>query len=1236
MQKRPTKKNARGAGLCNPMEQLHKIAEHVPGVVYQFQLWPDGHSAFPYASPGIRDIYGVDPEQVRDDSSAVFAVLHPYDLDGIVESIRESADNLTVWHCKYRVLRGAGRVLWVEGEASPERLDDGSVIWHGYIRDITEQHLAEEAIRISEQRLKHALWGTDAGTWEWNVQTGEVYFNERWAEIIGYRLEDLQPITIATWQNFAHPEDLKRSEQALRRHFGGETAAYECEVRMRHKDGHWVWVLDRGKVVERTPGGDPKLMFGTHVDVSRQRQTYRRLELLLETATDGLHMLDADGNVVECSQSFARMLGYSWEEAQDLNLIDWEAMLPRHEVPTVIHDLLVHPQLFESLHRRKDGSTFPVEINAGPVTIDDTTYLYASSRDISERKQAEQALRETNQQYAAVIASNRDGFILMDAEGRILDVNQNLCALTGFRDAELRAMQLADLQQDEPPATIRQRLAHLVQARSALFEAAFVRRDGSTCPVELSMSYAPLQGGLCFAFVRDIRERKVDEYLADLRHTLSELVYTSNEDLALQKAVDAAEYLTDSQIGFFHYIEPDQETISLAVWSTNTIDKMCGASGSPGHYPVSEAGVWVDCIRKRHPVVHNDYAALPHRQGLPPGHAPITRELTVPIFRDKRLVAIIGVGNKARDYDEADISLVGRAADIAFDFFERQRAEQKIQFMAFNDVLTGIPNRELFADRLKQAMSVARRAERLLAVCYLDLDGFKPINDDYGHEVGDQLLIEFADRMQRRLRSGDTLARLGGDEFAILLNDLDSIARGEAILERILRSVGEPFLVGGQRLVVTASIGITVFPHDDEDTDTLLRHADQAMYKAKEIGKNTLVFYDPIADHKRHVHRSAVSEFEAGLRNGQLVLHYQPRIDLRTAEVAGAEALVRWQRPGKGLVYPGDFLGLIKETALEIALDDWVLQAALAQHMRWRREGRLLPVSVNLSPRHVQQESFPGYLADLLSGFPEDISRYLELEVLETGSIRDTELVSEVMHACTELGVRFSLDDFGTGYSSLTHFHRLPIAVLKIDQNFIRHMLSQPRDQDIVVGVLGLAGALQRPVVAEGVESLELGLMLLQMGCQYAQGYGIARPMPADAVSDWLAHWQGERDWHRLTDFAEGPTTHRDLNVALVSHLLCVEPIRDAIEKGDPQRRLRGRDHDCHCASWYDGMGAARYGAHERFPALLKKRDEIVDFVERVLSKDGRASPGKTAEQLETLDRISDELQGLLLQLADP
>ena len=450
--------------------------------------------------------------------------------------------------------------------------------------------------------------------------------------------------------------------------------------------------------------------------------------------------------------------------------------------------------------------------------------------------------------------------------------------------------------------------------------------------------------------------------------------------------------------------------------------------------------------------------------------------------------------------------------------------QRQLEHVAHYDALTGLPNRVLLADRLQQAMAQSQRRNECLAVAFLDIDGFKAVNDTHGHEVGDALLNALANRLKEALRDGDSLSRFGGDEFVAVLVGMERTTDCEPVLERLLRAVSEPVVLGTTRLQVSVSIGVTLYPQDVGDADLLMRHADQAMYLAKLSGKNRYHLFDIAHDLATQSMRSGLEQVRVALERKEFVLFYQPKVNMRTGAVIGAEALIRWQHPERGLLPPSLFLPIIEEHPLSVALGEWVISAALAQMAAWRRLGLDIPVSVNIGARQLQQDNFVVRLQAALAAHPEVPPEALELEILETSALEDIAQVSDVMRLCQAMGVRFALDDFGTGYSSLAYLKRLPAELIKIDQSFVRDMLSDTDDLAIVQGVIGLAKAFRRQVIAEGVETVAHGELLLPMGCDLAQGYGIARPMPAAELPAWVARWRPDAAWEAAApqDFKKG------------------------------------------------------------------------------------------------------------------
>ncbi len=520
--------------------------------------------------------------------------------------------------------------------------------------------------------------------------------------------------------------------------------------------------------------------------------------------------------------------------------------------------------------------------------------------------------------------------------------------------------------------------------------------------------------------------------------------------------------------------------------------------------------------------------------------------------------------------------------------------QSRLERMAHYDALTELPNRALLTDRMRQALAHADRYEQLLAVCFLDLDGFKPVNDQYGHNVGDRLLVEVAGRLKQAVRAGDTAARLGGDEFVLLLTDFHQMGEVEPVLGRILHELSAPYQVMGKEIRISTSIGVTAYPLDNGDADTLIRHADQAMYQAKQAGRNRYHLFDAEQDRQSQARREELDHIRSALENDELVLHYQPKVNLRGGRVIGAEALLRWQSPSRGLVPPGEFLPLVEASDLIVAIGEWVIAAALDQMARWRAAGLEMPVSVNIASRHLQRADFVGRLRALLGEHPSVPPHWLELEILESSALQDMEHVRGVIEGCRQMGVRFALDDFGTGYSSLSYLKHIPADVLKIDRSFVQDILDDADDLALVESVVGLATTFRREVIAEGMETAEHGLMLLRMGCDVAQGYGLARPMPAADLAGWSAAFRPDPRWAVWAD-VKWEMADFPLLMAQHDHVQWVQRVTRFVE-GGALALSDGEltDHrQCRFGRWYYGQGRLRYNRLPEYAGVEPIHDQV-------------------------------------------
>ena len=447
-----------------------------------------------------------------------------------------------------------------------------------------------------------------------------------------------------------------------------------------------------------------------------------------------------------------------------------------------------------------------------------------------------------------------------------------------------------------------------------------------------------------------------------------------------------------------------------------------------------------------------------------------------------------------------------------------KRHEAELQHLAQYDALTNLPNRVLLSDRLHLAMIQAQRRNSIIAIAYIDLDGFKAVNDRYGHDAGDKLLVAAASRMTDVLREVDTLARIGGDEFVAVLLDLDSTSEAATILNRVLTALAKRFHINNLDLSISASIGVTFCPQDITlNADQLQRQADQAMYDAKLAGKNCCRFFDSEHDETRQRQYKNIKAITNALNNDEFILYYQPKVNMRTGSVIGLEALVRWQHPQQGLLGPHDFLPQIETHAISIELGNWVINKTLSQLDEWHDNGLNIAISINVGAWQLQQSDFVDSLEQHLKAHPTVTPEMLEIEIQENSALQDIERVSSVIEACKKMGISFALDDFGSGYSSLIYLKVLPIRTLKIDQSFVRNMLEYPEDQTILDGIVGLADSFGLAAIAEGVETIDHGRVLLRIGCEFGQGYAIAHPMPAENIPSWIQSWQPDPAWSSAT-----------------------------------------------------------------------------------------------------------------------
>ncbi|MFU8788767.1 MAG: EAL domain-containing protein [Methylobacter sp.] len=811
--------------------------------------------------------------------------------------------------------------------------------------------------------------------------------------------------------------------------------------------------------------------------LTRGTRAQARFRQLFELAEDGVLVIDRNSRFVEANPAGLRMLGYSREQLFELHLPDILAAHEQGRLSEVISQLKAgHAHEDEWIHLHKDQSELSVEVSAHLI---DGGFILGILRDRSEQKKAEAALRESEQRFNQLAEQSGTVAWDVDINGLYTYVSVGAKTVLGFEPDELVGKKyFYELHPEQKREQAKDMGREIMQHRQAFtnLENRVLAKDGrqvwvSSSGMPLFNNDGSLRGYRCCDI--DITSRKQDE----------------------EKLRFAASVFTHAREGIM-ITEPDGTIVDVnAAFSQITgysHDEILGEKPrllrSGRQEEAYYAAMWEALLTQGY-----WYGEVWNRRKNGEVYAEMQ---TISAVRD-------GKGN-VRHYV------------VLFSDITAVKAHQEyLEYIANYDALTNLPNRVLLGDRLHQAMAQAQRHKQLLAVAFLDLDGFKDINDQYGHDVGDQLLIALSARMKQALREGDTIARIGGDEFVAVLVDLDNVDASVPLLTRLLAAAAEAVQLGDITLHISASLGVTFYPQAEEgiDADQLQRQADQAMYKAKQAGKNRYHIFDAEGDRNIRGHHESLEHIRQALLAGEFVLYYQPKVNMRSGEIIGAEALIRWQHPERGLLPPAAFLPVIEEHPLAIEIGEWVIDTALIQMERWHEAGLDIPVSVNIGAGQLQKADFVPRLREILAAHPGINPDCLELEVLETSALQDLTHVSQVIEECRGIGVKFALDDFGTGYSSLTYLKQLPVSLLKIDQSFVRDMLDDPDDLAILQGIISLANAFQRHVIAEGVETIEHGEMLLQLGCELGQGYGIARPMPSDAMPLWTATWRPDPAW---------------------------------------------------------------------------------------------------------------------------
>jgi diguanylate cyclase (GGDEF)-like protein/PAS domain S-box-containing protein len=857
--------------------------------------------------------------------------------------------------------------------------------------------------------------------------------------------------------------------------------------------------------------GGKALLLSTIHDVSGRRKVDNNLLMHAQAvgaSMDGIAILDGLETFAYVNAAHARIYGYS--RADDLLGKSWRALYSAGERERVLADVMpafwaVGHWRGETTGLRRDGTTFPQEISL--VAIEGGGFV-CEVRDVTARKRSEK-LQSALLRIAEATSSGQDvaGFYetIRRIVGELMDAKNIYIALLDEGTRMISYPYFVDEVEAPPsPHAVGRGLTEYVMRTGipVLATPADLRRMVAAGEVEVvgapSLDWlgVPLKrGDEVFGVLA------VQSYTESTRYTERErdiLTFVSSQ---LASAIDrnrAALALSESETRF--RLLAETAPCAILIYQGEKFSYVNEAATAIAGYTREEflsMSFW--------DLVHPEMRELVWERGLARQRGePVPPSYEIKIVRkdgEERWLSFSA--------GRIDFGGVPAALGAAFDVTEKKRAEEQVRALAYHDALTGLPNRLLFNDRLALAVAQARRKGERLAVLFLDLDGFKAVNDTLGHNLGDLLLRSTAERIQSALRAVDSVARLGGDEFILLLPGIRRVEEAARVAEKVLESIRAPVALEGHELFVTASMGISVYPEDGEDVETLVKAADTAMYRAKEQGRDRYQLYTPSMNARALERMALENSLRKALARSELLVHYQPVLDLASGRIHGVEALLRWKNAERGEVLPAsDFIAMAEVTGLIVPIGPFVLAAACRQARAWQRLGYAdLRMAVNLSARQLQQPDLVSQVRK--AALEADLDpRMLDLEVTENQTAQNGDALRETLLELKALGVRITIDDFGIAASSLRHLRRLPIDALKIDRSFVSDLLISADDAAIARAVIALAHSLQLQVVAEGVETEEQRALLTDLGCDLVQGHLLSHPVSAEECTSILARYR--------------------------------------------------------------------------------------------------------------------------------
>jgi diguanylate cyclase (GGDEF)-like protein/PAS domain S-box-containing protein len=1053
-----------GAGPTDPFRQM---AESAP--IGMVAARPDGTVV--WANRRWREITGIDhPTPIPYD--VVEPIVHAEDREVLWRAYNHAGENQGSFELASRVVREDGQLLHVLSQGAAVLDEDGTVAGYvGITADVTEIVELTAAQRRSDERFRNLIAKAPIGQTVVTPEGKIVEVNHAYAALVGRTPEQLAGTNALA---LVHPDDRESAIEMAASLLRGEQDVVDHERRLLRPDGTPVWVSS-ATTLERDANGTPLTFYAHAMDITVRkeaedalRKSEARYRKLIDEAPIGQLLCTADGTLIEVNQAFLDMMHATVDELRPL--LKAGLVYPEDQAPyyALLRDLLKgRIDRIDQDRRlvRADGSWFWV---SGGTTLwheDGEVIFHAVMQDITLRKQAVEALTESENRFRTLTESIPAGVYQADTKGRVTYVNPQWAEITRMAvDPTTWEEAMAPVHPDDYERVADGLLSVLTNGGVYRDQYRIVDSLGFVRWIRNQGAATADENGAITGIIGSVED-------------VTELVVAQDQNSRLAEIVESTSDLvtmTDGRTGHLTYLNRaareafgfvDRDISHVSVGKLYTAKTIADHHNEIGH-TLGKGERWTGELEM--------YAA--------DGTEILVWQVMTPTMR--------------ADGSIHQVSTVGR------DITERKRFESNLAHAATHDSLTGLPNRALLLDHLELELARAEREGRLVALLFLDLDRFKQVNDTLGHDAGDELLTLAAQRISAVVRPADTVARMGGDEFVILCGDVEDQDHATAVAHRVAATIeARPFQIGGTDLTITSSIGIAL-SSGNVHPEAILRDADAAMYRAKDLGRARLEIYDE-SMRRLTEHRLELSEeLASSIENGEIVVRFQPVVDLSTGRVTSVEALARWAHPTRGLMVPHDFIGLAEETGLIVGLGLRVLSTACEYGRRWEeRFGAGAPrVHVNLSARQLTTSNLPVLVQGVLDGSGLTPSK-LCLEITESVLMDDASAVIDTLWELKAIGVALAIDDFGTGYSSLSYLRRFPVDVLKVDQSFVSGLGPDPEDSTIVAAIVNLANTLELEAIAEGVETFDQLERLRGLGCHLAQGYYFAKPGEADPVT---------------------------------------------------------------------------------------------------------------------------------------